>query len=1105
MSRQWMIRGLRPAMAFLFLGLVLVTVSEFSSLSAQSTFASIVGEVTDSSGAVVPNANVEVKNTRTGFVFKTTSNNEGFYTFTNLLDGEYELTVNMQGFETVQVKGILLSAREVRRIPVVLAVQGTATMIEVSAGAAAIETETVRVSDSKNREQLRALPLTLRRTWDYMTMTPQIGRAVQGFAPSFAGTRNNQSEASIDGITIARPGGGFGFGPLMDRTENLQELRVEVSGNSAEYASPGGMLLITRSGTNEFHGVFSDYYSTPVFRARNPFATARSTGVTHRLTFSAGGPVFLPKIYDGRNRTFFFWTTEVFAGSASNVLIQQTAPLDPWRSGDFSNLRNSETAPLIVVRDPLSGNPFPDNRIPSARLNRVALRFQELFYARPNFGDTRFLATNNYRENRLNPFQNNPTHTIRGDHRFGSKALVTARFIGVYWNIPLFESMPTITQMIRRTRDMRSFMTSYTHTITPALINEFRWGYAWDEIPVESTIRGKRLAEELGLQGLAPGLPDVGGVTNISFVGIGVSGISTQATCGPCFRDKVTHMTNNLSWARGRHFMKMGLDLRFGQTDDVRQPGNLFGAASFTNRYTGFPYADFLLGMPNQLQRAFPTVPFDRQIRMSGFYFQDDWKPTSRLTLNLGLRYQYYAIPRDANGRMAMFDVASGRIVIPDGSSRVLSPFVPEGYVEIVEAGRAGFPNALMKTDKNNFAPRLGLAFRLRQNTVIRAGAGIYYDNAPPAPALGATAPFVVNEPAFINTAENPVMLPVIFPATGTGRPTTIGLPTANRPDIRVPFTGQYTVSLDHEQWGTGFRLTYTGTNTRQGIWRYDINQPLPDDQPYSAKPRLFPRYPGILYSLNGAGHQYHGATIEARRPLRGGFSFQAYYTLARDIGDLDNAESPENAYDRRRERAPVQSASTHRFSGNMIYELPFGKGRRWMNQAPKFWNAVLGGWILSNIYSYESGQFLTPTWTGPDPTGTRFANPGQRAQVTLRPDRLRNGNLDNPTVDRWFDLDAFAAPPVGRFGTSAKGVIIGPPTNVFHSSIAKEFRYAERVRIRLEGLATNLFNHPNWAAPNMSITAGVNSGRVTNVIDRNAKFDSAVPRELQVQFRVEW
>lgn len=1078
-------------------------------VNAQSTFATITGAVTDPSGASVPGAPIEVRNIKTGYVYNVTSNHDGLFTVPNLLEGEYQLKARAQGFGEFVVDNIILNSRDNRRVDVKLQVQAVSNTVDISAsGTTLIETETSRIADIKDREQMRVLPLTLRRAWDYFTLSPQITRTTTGFNISLAGSHSNQSEATIDGITVTPAGGGFAMGPIMDRSENLQELRVDVSGNSAEYGTPGGVTLTTRAGNNDFHGTFSDYYSSPFMRARNPFATARGTGISHRLTFAAGGPIYIPKIYNGKNKSFFFATLEMGAGSPSTASILSTVPLQTWRAGDFSGV------PGLFLRDPQKAGPcnasdktgcFDNNIIPVNRLNPVSLKLQNLFYALPNFGDPTTLINQNYRENRTVAFSHQPQLTMRLDHRFSEKDFVYGRFIGVWWNIPGYDSVSNYKELYRQTRNLRSWQVSYTHTFTPTLVNEVRWGLSSDHLPVESAIRGKSLVAELGLQGLAPDLPDVGGAPRINFANIGLSNIGFRDTCDPCNKDRVIQFTDSVTWTKGAHTMKMGGEMRWGHTDEVRQAANLFGAATFTNAYTTHPYANFLLGMPTTMARSFPTVPLERLIRHYSTWFSDEWKVTPKLTVVAGLRYQRYAIPKDKNGRAALFDPATGNIVVPDGSLKLVSPVLPTNYIKVVEAGQAGYSNSLIESDKNNFAPRLSVAWRpFNNNTVFRAGGGLYYDNAPPAPVLGASVPFLIAEPDFQNSATNPITFPVIFP-TGAGGPTTISIPFGSRKDLRVPYSGQYTLTVEHQRWDMGFRATYTGTNTRQGIYRRDINQPVPDARLYSEKPRPFQSYPSILYSDNGSGHQYHGVSFEVERRMKKGYAWQAYYTFARDIGDLENNESPEDALDRRRERAAWGSLPTHRISANSILELPFGKNRRWMTKSHWLADSVLGGWMVSGIYIYERGNFLTPTWTGPDPTGTRFANPGTRATVTIRPDQLADPSLSDPTIARWFDVNAFAAPALGRFGTSAKGVIVGVPVNVFHGSLAKHFVWRERVRFKFEGLATNLLNHPNYGAPNLSITAGGASGSITGVLDRNVKFDSAVTREFQLQFRVEW
>jgi len=1068
---------------------------------SQTTFATLTGVALDPTGAAVPGVTVEARDVATNYVYTSQTNENGQYTLANLRDATYTLRARIGGFQEFVVDNIVLASLDVRRIDIRLAVGTVDTVVEVQGGATLIETETARIADTKDRQVLTALPLTLRRAWDYFTLSPQINKTARGFQIAFAGSRQNQGAANIDGTTIARSGGGFASGPLLDRTESFQELRMDISGASTEFGTIGQVTLISRAGTNDFHGTFSDYYSTTMFRVRDPFSPERSSGVGHRLTFAAGGPLYLPRLYDGRNRTFFFATLEIGAGSPGRKLFNQSVPLPAWRSGDFSRL----STPL---RDPLSGGaPFSGNRIPANRINSVSRTMQDRFLAQPNFGDPNVFAVQNYRELRINQVTHQPTLTLRGDHRFSQHDFVYGRLTKVDWNLDNWEDMPTIPDRFRRWRALRAATVAYTHTFRADLLNEARWGTSFDDLPNVSRISGKPLVQELGLGGLAPDLPDVGGIFRVGFTGIAISPIAVLGTCVPCGRDLIHQFVNHVSWFRGSHNLKLGFQAFWGLNNELRQANGLFGDVTFSDRFTGHPYADFLLGIPTTTRRDFPAIEPRRYNYSYAGFLQDDWKVTPKLTVNLGLRYQIFPGWKEENGRQAIFDLDRGAIVVPDGSLSKVSPLMPRGYVNVMEAAAAGYnSDTLIRSDKNNFSPRIGLAWRPWDNkTVFRAGYGVYFDGGLSGPSAGATVPFLISEPNFTNPVNNPITLPLVFPSAGAGGPSTVTLPNAYRPDLRVPYSMQYTFTLERQQWNTGFRLSYTGTNTRQGVYRWNSNQPLADARLFVEKPRRFPNYPAILYTDNGAGHQYHGLSFEAERRMRNGLHYQFYYTVAKDIQDLENVEQPEDAYDRRRERGTWGAIPRHRWMGNLIYDLPVGRGRAFGTNLGRAANLLLGGWQISSIYIYETGGAITPLWTGPDPTGTRFTASRTPPNVTIRPDRLRDGRVDNPTVARWFDITAFGAPPLGRFGNSGTGVIYGTPINVLHGTIAKQFPIGERARVRLELLGNNVFNHPNWRDPNLNITAAGAAGVITATMDRNTKFDSAVNRELQLQLRVEW
>lgn len=349
-----------------------------------------------------------------------------------------------------------------------------------------------------------------------------------------------------------------------------------------------------------------------------------------------------------------------------------------------------------------------------------------------------------------------------------------------------------------------------------------------------------------------------------------------------------------------------------------------------------------------------------------------------------------------------------------------------------------------------------------------------------------------------------------VFPAASAGGISIVALPAAINTSLQMPYSLQYNFTIEHSRWDTGFRLSYVGTNTRQGDYSYDYNSPVPDGRPYVDKPRPFPQYPGISFFTNGAGRQYHGLTAEAERQLARGLYFQGSWVWARDIGDLERGQSSENPFGRQRERAVWQDIPTHRVTVNALYQLPFGRGKAFLAGANRGLDLLVGGWEVSAIYSYYSGQFLSPAWTGPDPTGAAFTASRTPANVTIRPDHLRNANLPDGerSVGRWFDAGAFAAPTAGSFGTSPKGVIIGPAVNVWHAGFFKTFRFSERPPLlRWELTATNFFNHPNYSNPATNIAQQAAVGVITGVggVNGASTGDQPGARAFRMGLRVEW
>ncbi|MGH9630747.1 MAG: carboxypeptidase-like regulatory domain-containing protein, partial [Bryobacteraceae bacterium] len=389
----------------------------------QTTFATLTGVVSDSSGAVVANAKVAAVNLETNITSTAESNELGNFTIGQLKEGTYEVRVQAPGFREFVAQQVILVARDLRRLDVQLEVGSVDTRVEVTAGATLIETETARISDTKDALLMKTLPLNTRGLWAFLALSPSVLQAATGSTIRFAGSRGNQSNWAIDGITMADGVDNTQIGPLANYIESFEEIKIDMANNTAEFGTIGQVTIISKSGTNEFHGNVFDYYSTPWFRARNPFALERGSGISHNPGGSAGGPVYLPKLYDGRNRTFFFFSFETSRGSPINQLLNPTVPLPAWRDGDFSGLPAG-----TLIHDPLTGEPFPGNRIPASRINPVSRNIQERFYPLPNFGATDILRSQNYRENKIRPRDPSTYWTSRIDHRFSDRDAVFGRF-----------------------------------------------------------------------------------------------------------------------------------------------------------------------------------------------------------------------------------------------------------------------------------------------------------------------------------------------------------------------------------------------------------------------------------------------------------------------------------------------------------------------------------------------------------------------------------------------------------------------------------------------------------------------------------------------------
>ncbi|MBI3698672.1 MAG: carboxypeptidase regulatory-like domain-containing protein, partial [Acidobacteria bacterium] len=570
-------------------------------LHGQTTFGTIVGSVKDPAGGVMAGVKVTVTNEGTSIAKDALTDAAGNYEVTHLNPGLYTIGAEFSGFQRHLHQHVNLETEQVMRIDIQMKVGQVTETVTVEGQAPLIESETTTVSDVRTGRQMHELPLNFVRgdafgggIFKYMSLSPGSFRYEGSSAHSFGGSRSFQNNFIMDGTSLGDQGGGQ-VTPAQPSFETIQEMKLTMVNNSAEYGAVATITVTSKSGTNQLHGTGFQQYSSGGLNARNFFQTGRPFRVYNEFGGSIGGPVVLPG-YDGRNRTFFFGA---FEGNRdhSRTVFNSSVPSLALRQGDFSQVFAG--GGLVVIRDPTTGQPFPDNRIPSSRFSSVSAKAQERFYPAPNFGPPTQL-NQNLRDTVANaPYWNH--FDLRGDHRTSNKNSLYGRFSWRNLPTPVPEGELPNTGLRAQLRRIRNGSLVDTHVVSPSVVNEFRAGFAWHENRFEGPLRGLPIVRDLGIRGLTTNL-DLAGVPEIQITGFSsVTQIDHSRQ-----QDGTYDFIDNLTFVRGRHSLKVGFDFRKNQASREPIPITIFGRYSFTNQFTGFSYADFLLGIPETTRRTTP-------------------------------------------------------------------------------------------------------------------------------------------------------------------------------------------------------------------------------------------------------------------------------------------------------------------------------------------------------------------------------------------------------------------------------------------------------------------------------------------------------------------
>ncbi|MEW5977076.1 MAG: TonB-dependent receptor [Acidobacteriota bacterium] len=1054
---------------------------------AQAIQSTVLGTVTDPSGAVVAGANVTVKNEGTSFERTMLTDENGDYRIAGLEAGSYQVTVAMTGFKTSIRSSIRLDASQIKRVDANLEVGETTTTVEVVGDVGHLETETSSLSNIKTSQDFVQLPQSVYgRGWPnvvFVTAGVQSGDGATNGCCGVVinGARDTANNFTSDGLTVndvvggRQTANGFPGGDV----ESYQEFKIMTANNSAEYPQVAQLSMISKSGSNEVHGSFYWGNFNSRFNARAWNDPTKPSIENHNMfAVNNGGPVYIPGLYDGHNKTFYHFHYSGARYRTGNR-ARTSVPTAAFRQGDFSALLGK-----ITIVDPLTGDPFPDNKIPADRISPVAKAVQDLVYPDPNLtGLGEFGLTENYYADPGYQFDADGL-SARIDHKLSNSNTVFVR-VGLtihnhdvikgalkngYGSSSFFGNVPG-----------RTVVVSDTHTFGPTLVNEAKLGFSRNGYFGNDYNFGEQ--PNLGIQGIdnPDSNPAVGGLPNFSFSGaIPFESTGTWVNSYASVQNDFQAI-DNLSWYRSRHAFKMGADIRRYQVNDISNPTSLRGAYNFDDQLSGLAYANFLLGLPSYAERAIARPSAYLRSTQLGFYFQDDFKVNQRITLNYGVRYEYQSPWVDRFDRLFTFDPKSGSLVT--AGSVVPGDLVPAvaATLPIISASQAGFPTrSLMEKDSNNWSPRLGLAIRPFANTttVIRLGYGLYTQMWPGSLGLNATGgPWQSTESFFIEGNQPSIRFPNPFAATSefSGLQSIAGL-SAKFPNER---TQQWNFSLGRQIWNTAVDVSYVGTKAQNIPFVQDLNLLRPSPEPYNSARRPYQRFNSVSFTQSGGSSIYHGMNVQADRRISAGLSFNVNYTWAKALTDVGLTSYPaffdQNQYARYLERADDDWVRRHQLRFSYVYELPFGKSKKFLGDLPAVANTILGGWQLNGITILSTGRRLSPSFSGVDPANTN--------QFGGRPDRVGNGNLDSGDMrDRIkaglpiFDTSAFVAPTGGRgsYGNSARNILTGPGAQTWNIVVAKNFPLKERAKLQFRWELFNAFNRANFGAfPSTNISGG--------------------------------
>jgi hypothetical protein len=1051
------------------LHLVLLTIVISAAATAQTYTGSISGNVTDASGLPAPKVAIVVTEETTNTKVRTESSQSGDYTVSYLKPGSYRVTFTAPGFKERAENAIPLQINQQRRVDAMLEVGATSDVVQVTAGGAQVNYVSPEIGQVVDAEQLVELPeqatngrgrspFLLAKLVPGVTNNGTSYTNVNGF--SFGGGRRVTNEILVDGLPTTNPSDETYT--LTPSPDSIQEFKVITTPFSAEYGHTGGgvMIATSRSGSNSVHGSAYDIFRNRVLNGRDFFSPVASSAkyVQNDPGGTFGGPVVLPKVYDGRNKTFFFVdfnVTLASIGTASSSLV----PTDAQKAGDFSQTFLGG-AP-VPIYDPKTRVQFPGNKIPASRIDPVAAQIVN-FYPEPNAN----VNGNNFF---VTPPSTNDNWQYLGrlDQNFGQNDRAFFRF-GQY--SPNSNAIPYIpnkanNQTAGGWTDTQAVL-SETHIFGATLVNDFRFGWVQED---NYSTASSAASPELGLKGVS--LNEFPIVQVSQTIQLGSSASSHD-------RDRSWVSNEALTWQHDRHTIKIGGDYR-RQMYNNYSPGKLAGTYTFTGAFTGvtpnattsgYGLADLLLGAPATTAININDYTYRLNINSAGTYIQDDFKIFKTLTLNLGVRWEWDGPYSEANNQFASFNPS-------------LTNHVTGNLGDVQFAGLNGTPTHFTPNVYHDFLPRIGFAWNVVKDTVVRGGYGIYrlpatgYASAGPVSRYAANATFTSLDnnvtPAYYLAQGVPGYSYNVDANGNPNIPASLTKPTSNvtmlESRAQTPYNQTWQLGMQRKLPGDWLaEADYVGTRGVKLPIAIPMNQ-LPANLwgPGNLQSlRPYPQYLNVTHLVDDGNSFYNSLQTSLQRRWSSGLLTFAY-TWSKVTDDVDGPSNVvggiQNVYNLRAEHGIASYDVPHRFVASYVYRLPFGSGM------PVVKN-VIAGWELSGITEIQSGLPMTIAQT--NGTGG-FTN-------AQRPNQIASTALANRSIAEWFNTAAFTAAPVFTSGNAPRYPLYGPGSVNFDAALMRNVMIRERLRLQFRSEFYNLMNHANFKNPNGTL-GNVNFGRITS------------------------